>query len=215
MTATLTPRNGATSSTRDRLAAEPGWEQFEDDVFRFPPNDAARKSSTRRATELGGLLVAILLLATSVRAFAMESFAVPSESMNPTVEVGERFLVNKVAYWFSDIETGDVVVFKRPQDAPVADQELVKRVVAVAGQTIEGRDGEVFVDDVRVEEPYVLAPGSTDPFVSSLVPEGHVFVMGDNRERSVDSRAFGPIDESLVIGKSFVRVWPINRLGGL
>lgn len=163
--------------------------------------------------EIGGLLLAILLMALGLKAFAIESFRVPSESMSPTVEIGDRFVVNKLGYKLSDPSTGDIVVFDRPQDAQVADDRLVKRIVAVGGQSLEFRSGRLLIDGSPVEEPYLLAGSFTADFGPIDVPAGMYFVAGDNRSSSIDSRVFGPIDRSLIVGQALGRVWPLSRVG--
>ncbi len=107
-------------------------------------------------------------------------------------------------------------MFSRPPSEPESEiPELIKRVIALSGETIEGRDGLIYIDGRALVEPY-LADGATfASFGPVTVPAGHVFVMGDNRNNSRDSRVFGPIDEDLILGRAFVRVWPVSRLGFL
>jgi len=163
--------------------------------------------------EIGGLLLAVLLMALGMKAFAVESFRVPSESMSPTVEIGDRFVVNKLGYKLSDPSPGDIVVFDRPEDAPVQDDRLVKRVVATGGQSLEFRSGQLLIDGLPLAEPYLAAGSFTDDFGPITVPAGQYFVAGDNRARSIDSRVFGPIDRSLIVGQALGRVWPLSRVG--
>ena len=139
--------------------------------------------------------------------------------MVPTLEVGDRVLVNKLSYKTHDVNRGDVIVFERPPEAAQAGQEnikdLIKRVVAVGGDTIEARGGLVYVNGERIEEPYLVEGTPTDNLPFTEVPEGHVFVMGDNRTNSEDSREFGAVDEDTMVGRAFVKVLPLGDIGWL
>jgi signal peptidase I len=162
----------------------------------------------------GGIAIALL-----VEAFLIQAFWIPSPSMEPTLDVGDRVLVNKLSYKFHDVNRGDVVVFERPPGASTGQngeiKDLIKRVIAVGGDTIEAKEGEVFVNGERVDENY-LEPGTpTDNLPLKTIPDGHVFVMGDNRTNSEDSRIFGPIDEDAIVGRAFIRVLPITDIGWL
>jgi signal peptidase I len=162
----------------------------------------------------GGIVIALV-----VEMFLVQAFWIPSPSMVHTLEVGDRVLVNKLAYKFHDVNRGDVVVFERPPEASSGIEneinDLIKRVIAVEGDTIEGHDGKVYVNGERIEEPY-LEPGTpTDQLQRQVIPEGKVFVMGDNRTDSEDSRIFGPIDEDSIVGRAFVKVLPLNDIGWL
>ena len=181
------------------------------------------------------LIVAFALVFLVVRPYVAEAFYIPSESMVPTLEVGDRVLVNKFIYRFTEPERQDVVVFKTPEGinnsvdgnliARTAGwfqgrrderQDLIKRVVALPGDTIAVRDGNLFVNGERQNEPYLneeLPDGSF--FQQATVPQGKVFVMGDNRTNSRDSRFIGPIPKENIEGEAFLRFWPPGRLGTL
>jgi len=179
-----------------------------------PPRSTHRTILEWVAVIGGGVLIAFV-----VEAFLVQAFWIPSPSMEPTLEQGDRVLVNKLAYKFHDVHRGDVVVFERPPGTSNgADDEikdLIKRVVGVGGDRIESRDGSLYVNRELIDEPY-LEPGTrTDVPEAIVVPDGQVFVMGDNRENSEDSRVFGPIDEDTIVGRAFVRVLPPDRLGWL
>jgi signal peptidase I len=126
--------------------------------------------------------------------------------------------VNKVSYHLHAVHRGDIVVFDTPpgQDASHV-KDYVKRVIALAGETVEGKDGGVYVNGHRLREPYVNSQCSDalggQPFAAQHVPAGAVWVMGDNRCNSTDSRVFGPIKESSIVGRAFIRIWPLNRIG--
>jgi signal peptidase I len=186
--------------------------------------------------ELPVLIVVALVVAVFIKTFLIQAFFIPSASMRDTLVENDRVMVNKLAYRLGDPAVGQVIVF----DSPLAESNdgesilvsvvrnigealglvtpesaLIKRVVAVGGQTVEIRDGTLFVDGVAVDEPY-LSPGvRMSDYGPTTVPEGHVFVMGDNRGQSEDSRRFGAIPEESIIGRAFIRVWPPSRWGGL
>jgi signal peptidase I len=143
----------------------------------------------------------------------VQAFSIPSVSMEDTLLIGDRVLVNKQN---RDANVGDIVVFHRPPgDAAATIKDLIKRVIAVEGQTVEARDGKLYVDGKPVDEPY-LEPGTTTVMDEPVeVKRGYIFVMGDNRGQSRDSRYFGPIKKSSIIGHAYFRVWPPSRLGGI
>jgi signal peptidase I len=162
----------------------------------------------------GGIAIALL-----VEAFLIQAFWIPSPSMEPTLDVGDRVLVNKLSYKFHDVNRGDVVVFERPPGASTGQngeiKDLIKRVIAVGGDTIEAKEGNVYVNGEQIDEGY-LEPGTpTDNLPLTTIPGDQVFVMGDNRTNSEDSRIFGPIDEDAIVGRAFIRVLPITDIGWL
>src|SRR5690606_23218570 len=145
-----------------------------------------------------------VLIALAAQTFLVQAFWIPSPSMAPTLEVGDRVLVNKLAYRAHEVRRGDLVVFERPPNASNGQEDeikdLIKRVIAVEGDTIEAYEGEVYVNGERIEEPYLAEGTVTENLPRQVVPEGKVFVMGDNRSNSEDSRVFGAIDEDTIIG---------------
>jgi signal peptidase I len=173
----------------------------------------SRRSPVRNAIEWLLVIGGALLVALVIKAFLFQAFYIPSESMEPTLEVGDRVLVNKLSYDLHDVNRGDIIVFHRPPDEPPSEiDDLIKRVVGLPGDTIEGRGGTVYVNGTALAEPYLPEGTVTDPFAPVQVPEDQVFVMGDNRGDSRDSRVFGPIDQDLIVGRAFVTVWPLGRL---
>jgi len=164
--------------------------------------------------ELVLMVVLAFVLASGIRTFVVQPYVIPTGSMIPTIEIGERVLANKFIYRFSDPKPGDVVVFDDPTGTVPT---LIKRVIAVGGQTFDIRDDGVYVDDVRVDEPYTYGkptePG--DVVLPITIPEGEVWLMGDNRTNSHDARWFGPQPVSIIRGRAFLRYWPIGRIAGL
>ncbi|HAY66399.1 MAG TPA: signal peptidase I [Acidimicrobiaceae bacterium] len=160
------------------------------------------------------VVVVALLAALVLRATLIQTYYIPSTSMAPTLEVGDRLMVYKLAFSIGDVEKGDLVVFSRPSrlpDSPIND--FVKRVVALGGEKVGVTDGDLYIDGSRVDEPYLESSTVTNDFEEVEVPDGHVFVMGDNRQNSRDSRDFGPIQEELLVGEVFLRIWPFNNFG--
>jgi signal peptidase I len=157
------------------------------------------------------LLVAFALVFGVVRPFIVEAFYIPSESMVPTLEVGDRVFVNKFIYRFSEPQRGDIIVF---QSMEGEEEELIKRVIGLPGDRVAVLDGVLFVNGERWEEPYVneQLPDNSS-YEPTTVPEGAVFVMGDNRSNSRDSRFFGPVSREKIEGEAFVIFWPPSSVG--
>lgn len=187
-----------------------------------PVRRRGRGSSTRNAVEWVAVVVGAVVVALLVKTFLVQAFRIPSESMDPTLTEGDRVLVNKLSYRLHDVNRGDVVVFTRPDALPGGPndpKDLIKRVVALPGETVEVRDNAVYVDGKQLEEPYlpegtVTTPGTTlsQPLT---VPDGEVLVLGDNRSNSQDGRVFGTIPVDSIVGRAFVIMWPPSRIGGL
>jgi signal peptidase I len=164
------------------------------------------------------ILAAAAAFAFGLRAWVVQPFWIPSQSMEPTLHGcpgcnPDRLLVDKLSYHLHSVHRGDVVVFTRPPAAPSTDADLVKRVIGLPGETVQGSGGVVYVNNRALTEPYVAkACDGTRDFGPTTVPAGDLFVMGDNRCDSLDSRIFGPIAQSTVVGRAFVIVWPLGRI---
>lgn len=169
---------------------------------------------------IGVFLIAFAVFAV-VRTFVMAPYTVPSGSMESTIQIGDNVFAQKVTLNLGqDVEQGDIVVFKNVE-AGSDHETLIKRVIATEGQTIEFVDGAVYVDGSLLDEPY--ARGNTYELIPAdsagqitypyTVPVGYVWVMGDNRENSADSRYFGPVPMENLIGVAFFRYWPLDRIG--
>ncbi len=173
----------------------------------------------RPATKKGGgaleylviLLVSFALVFGFVRPFVMEAFWIPSASMIPTLQIGDRVLVNKFIYRFTEPEHGDIIVF---QSVDSSNEDLIKRVVGLPGDKIAVRGGKLFVNGEPQKEPYTnkKVPDRSF-FAKTTVPKNHVFVMGDNRGNSADSRVFGTLPKKNIEGEAFLRFWPPDRIG--
>jgi signal peptidase I len=175
---------------------------------------ATHPSFLRWLAELVLMIGLAFILAAVVRTFVVQPFMIPTTSMVPTIEIGERVLANKFIYRFEAPKAGDVVVFDDPTGTV---QTLIKRVVAVGGQTENVVDGKVVVDGVPLDEPYTYGKPCEPGAVAMPydVPEGSVWVMGDNRTNSADSRWFEAVPLDRVRGKAFVRYWPLSRIDTL
>lgn len=161
------------------------------------------------------MLICIAILAAFfVKAFLFQAFWIPSASMEPTLVEGDRIIVNRITYDFGSIERGDVIVFERPEgEIDPTVEHLVKRVIGLPGDRLEARGGALYRNGNLASEPY-LPPGTiTDNLPPTVVPDGQLWVMGDNRGNSSDSRVFGPIDGDLVVGKAIFRFWPVSKIG--
>ena len=162
------------------------------------------------------LVLAFALVFGVVRPFIVEAFWIPSASMEPTLHgcegcTNDRVLVNKFIYRFTEPDRGQIVVFKSV-DNP--NEDLIKRVVGLPGDTIAVRDGTLFVNGEPQKEPYTnKAVPDSSFYAQTKVPKGDVFVMGDNRTNSADSRYFGPLPKKNIEGEAFLRFWPPGRIG--
>jgi signal peptidase I len=181
--------------------------------------------------------VAALILTVLVKGFLIQAFFIPSRSMEPTLDVGDRVVVNRLAYRLGDPAHGQVVVFLRPTGVkasgggpvswvrravaqglggtPPGSEDLIKRVVGLPGDRLEGRDGHLIRNNEVVDEPYLLPGTVTSDFGPVQVKPDHLWVMGDNREDSADSRVFGQVQRSALVGRAVVTVWPVQHAGGL
>ena len=185
-------------------------------------------SGYRWVIEWAVILMAVLLCTVLLRTYVIQSFYIPSPSMVPTLDVGDRIMVNKLSYDLHSVHRGDIIVFKRPpleeQDFP----DLVKRVVGLPGETISTRNGHVYINNKLLAEPWL--PAGPQSYTGALpddqhpqfnmpgpvhIPAGEYFVMGDNRTDSEDSRFFGPIPKSLIVGRAVAVVWPLSRAKGV
>lgn len=177
----------------------------------------------RRVVRIAVLLAIAAVAALVLRIFVVAPYYIPSGSMEPTLHGcahcnDDHILIDKISYRFHAPQVGDIVVFNRPPQVKLPDPVLVKRVIGLPGDHLVLRRGLVYIDGKRLREPYLnkkCGPRPTRPTNGRshwTIPRGDVFVMGDNRCDSYDSRDFGPIPESSIIGRAFAIVWPLNRI---
>ena len=181
------------------------------------PTENSKSSSLWQTAKENGITIAIaIVISLIVRIFIAEPRYIPSESMFPTLEIGDRLVVEKVSYRLGEIQRGDIVVFQPPpqlqQQGYQANQAFIKRAIAVAGDNVAVRDGVVLVNGQALQEDYIAQPPNYE-MIPVTVPEGTLFVMGDNRNNSNDSHVWGFLPQENAIGHAVFRFYPFDRLG--
>ena len=198
----------------------------------FPSSDS-HSPTVRLVREVVLLVVTAVVIAVGVKSFVAQAFYIPSGSMIPQLEINDRVVVSKLAYHLHDPHRGDIIVFDAPNPTPEpqrslpakvvrgivqsvglsapSTKEFIKRVIALPGERVEGHDGHVYIDGRLLREPYLRAGVTTSDFQPVTVEPDHLWVMGDNRGNSSDSRVFGQIKQGTVVGRALVRVWPPGR----
>ena len=194
--------------------------EISDDVVTSEGVSSAPPETTRSRRKVFIEWAVILVVAVTasflIRTYAVQTFVIPSKSMNPTLHVGDRILVNKLSVEFGSINVGDVIVFKAPPSEHCNDEgivDLVKRVIGLPGQLLTSKGNTIYVNGKALKEPWTYFPTIGTPIGHVTVPQGRYFVMGDNRADSCDSRFWGTVPRSDIIGKVFLRVWPPSRIG--
>ncbi|HEY2811905.1 MAG TPA: signal peptidase I [Acidimicrobiales bacterium] len=190
-----------------------------------------QRNRTRALAELPLLAVIALAVAFVLKTFVAQAYYIPSGSMEPQLQVGDRVIVSKLAYDLHSPRRGDIVVFPSPEDHSPGDQGtlpgklfrgvleaigarqpsrtiLIKRVIGLPGETVQGHDGHVYIDGRQLIEPYLPANVATEDFGPVTLPPGELWLMGDNRLNSEDSTRFGPVHESDIIGRAIAKIWP-------
>jgi signal peptidase I len=212
-----------------------GWGAPQRETIPPPGGEPKEPEGKHRSfwKELPVLIVVAFAVALLIKTFLLQAFYIPSASMEPTLVEGDRVLVEKISTRFGEPSRGDVVVFEKdlgvslvePEDDGVwsditgafkslfgfptgTSQDFIKRVIAVEGDTVEGRDNQVFVNGEPIEEDYLAEGTEISTFGPTTIPDGQIFVMGDNRTNSDDSRNFGPVDVDQVVGHAFLLIWP-------
>jgi signal peptidase I len=197
-----------------------------------------KKSTSGSLIEFVTIVAIALGLALLIQAFIVKPFRIPSESMEPTLDIGQRVLVDRVTNHFSDFHRGDIVVFKPPKGADTdecgvshpatqpcptptpekSDTNFIKRIVGLPGDRLKVINGRVVINGKQLEEPYIR-PSTTCDLCQEpreiTIPPGSFFMMGDNRGQSADSREWGPVPKKWIIGKAFFTYWPPGRIGTL
>ncbi len=224
------PDAGVSSATGDESASAGAGR--DGDVGR------PRQGALAVVRETAVLVVLAILLAVLFKTFLVQAFYIPSGSMEPTLNISDRVLVEKVSYRFGEVKDGDVIVFVhdlpgvQPESAnpvvrffsslgqavgvtPPSDRDFIKRVVGTPGDRITCQQGRLLRNGTAVSERYLPAGTTTENCTPTTVGPGQLYVMGDNRNNSEDSRTFGPIDRSTVVGRAFVRIWPLTHTGFL
>jgi signal peptidase I len=225
-----------TSDERDQLG---GRAEPEPETPPYHKEDERQPGFLAVVRETVVLVALAVLLAVVFKTFLVAAFYIPSGSMESTLNISDRVLVEKLSYRFGEVERGDVIVFVHDDPGfetvgpsnpvagffsslgqavgvvPPSERDFIKRVVGLPGDTISCRGGALYRNDEKVPEPYLDAGTETDCEQPTRVPPGQLFVMGDNRSNSQDSRTFGTIERDQVVGRAFVRIWPLNHIGWL
>jgi signal peptidase I len=187
------------------------------------PTPPAKQSKPRRRVliEWSAIIVIAVLVSFLMRTYAFQTFFIPSASMEPTLQIGDRIIVNKLAITWGTIHVGDIVVFKAPPGAAALCQEtepvidFVKRVIGVPGDSLKSKGNTIYVNNRPLDETWT----HTEPIGASITPitlkANQYFMMGDYHSNSCDSRVWGTVPRSDIIGKAFVRIWPLSRIGFL
>jgi signal peptidase I len=238
-----TVQNPPTTEFAPVRAETPSDGSMNGDWTAFPKPSPAERGKDKRGVlaglrELPVLLVVAFVLALLIKTFLVQAFYIPSESMTNTLKVGDRVLVNKLVYHFHPPRRGDIIVFEDPHPAVTPhrnslsaawhwlteglgvsnnpEKDFIKRVIGLPGDTITMRKGVVRINGVPLKEPYLNPLRDLRDFGPQKVPADTLFVMGDNRANSNDSRfLLGPIPMDKVVGKAFVVIWPPSRVGWL
>lgn len=171
--------------------------------------DTLETSRTYGWSEIVESVIIALVLALLIRSFIFTPFYIPSRSMEPTLRPNDRIIVSRMAYLFGHPSRGDVVVFKYPLDP---DTDYIKRIVAVGEETLQIKDNTLYINGEPVEEPYLPKGVVLADYGPVKVPSGSVFVMGDNRNSSKDSRYWGALPVENIIGKAVLVFWPPKRI---
>jgi signal peptidase I len=199
-----------------------------------------KKSASSSIIEFVTIIAVALGLALGIQAFIVKPYRIPSGSMEPTLDIGQRVLVDRVSKHFTSFHRGDIVVFKppkgadseaqcgvptKPPDEPCpkptpqkSDTNFIKRIIGLPGDRLKVIRGHAYINGKELNEPYIR-PDASCPICNEpreiTIPPGHFFMMGDNRGESDDSRDWGPVPKGWIIGKAFFTYWPPHRIGTL
>jgi signal peptidase I len=178
-----------------------------------PP--VVRKRRHRALIEWTAIIIVAVLVSFLLRTFAFQTFYIPSGSMEPTLQIGDRIIVNKLSVTFGTINIGDIVVFKAPpaENCGEVVTDLVKRVIGLPGDHLTSKGNKIYVNGVWLHENWPHTEPLGQAIGNVTVPKNSYFMMGDNHSNSCDSRMWGTVPRSDIIGKAFVRIWPLSRIG--
>lgn len=176
------------------------------------------KTLIRWISEWLAIILVALSAAFLIRAYVFQTFYIPSVSMVPTLQVGDRIIVSKLSTTFGDINRGDVIVFKHPPREQCGgdtgpNSDLVKRIIGMPGDELTSRNNTIYVNGKKLVENWQHEPNLGSDIGYVKVPKGQYFMMGDNRPSSCDSRMWGTLPESLIVGKVVLRIWPLSHFG--
>ena len=188
------------------------------DVALATPGASPQQRRTRWILEWVVIILFAFLAAFILRLFFFQTFYIPSASMYPTLQVGDRILVSKISVELGTINRGDILVFRRPpnEDCGGAQvNDLVKRVIGLPNEMIWSSGQTIYINGTVLKQPWTHEPLGSTPITKQRIPKDSYFMMGDNEGLSCDSRYWGPIQHSYIVGKVFFRIWPFSRMGFL
>jgi signal peptidase I len=174
-----------------------------------PPNKSFR---SHWLFDWGETIIVAFIMALIIRAFFLQVFWIPSSSMEPTLEIKDRIVVNKIAYHFRQPRRQEIVVFRQVNPPDSIKRDLIKRMIGFPGETLQVKEGLIYLNGVSLEETHTMNNDYSD-FGPVKIPADSYFVMGDNRPASADSRYWGFLPKKNLIGPAFIRIWPLSKLG--
>ncbi|MEL1136378.1 signal peptidase I [Desulfitobacterium sp. THU1] len=187
---------------------------MEDERYINKTESKPEKSTLKFILEIVEIVIIAFALSWLIRTYVLEARIIPTGSMLSTIQLQDRVIVDKLFFkYFGEFERGDIIVFHPPSSAHSSD-DFIKRIVALPGDTIEISKHKTYINGQPIEEPYVMEP-QIKTLESLVVPEGSVFVMGDNRNNSADSREWGFLPIENISGMTLFRYWPLNRFGAI
>lgn len=184
-------------------------DQAEQDKFYTEQINGEKRQKSKLIEFLESVVIAVIL-AVLIRIFVFSPFYIPSGSMEPTLQVGDRIIVSKISYRFTEPHRGDIMVFKYPLDP---ERDFVKRVIGIGGDVVLMQNNKLYINGDQVNEEYLPANMTYDDFGPLEIAEGHYFMVGDNRNNSDDSRNWGLVSEDKIVGKAVIIYWPVSRIG--
>jgi signal peptidase I len=195
--------------------------QFGDKEYESTPSREEQEAAPKKEKEsflsflgeLPVLIITAIVVAWLIKTLLVQPFFIPSGSMEPTLMPGDRVLVSKLSYRFGSPKPGDIVVFVAPKAEEPIETDFIKRIIGVPGMQVQEVDGEMIINGKPKSEPYITPDNPMSDYGPITVPPGRVFVMGDNRGNSKDSRYFGSISKTSLVGKAFFVYWPPSRMG--
>ncbi len=202
--------DAAPSSSGVLDAPEPAAEPVE-------PAPQRQRRTRRLVIEWTVIVILAVVVSFVMRTYVVQTFFIPSASMEPTLQVGDRILVSKLSIDFGTVHVGDIVVFKAPPAENCGDSvsDLVKRVIGVPGDHLSSKGNTIYINGKALDETWTHVEPLGTPIRSVTVPPNSYFVMGDNHPNSCDSRYWGFVPRKDLIGKVFFRIWPLSRFGFL
>ncbi|WP_434510933.1 signal peptidase I [Desulfitobacterium sp. AusDCA] len=175
---------------------------------------STKKSIGRTVLDYIEIIVFALVLSWGLRSTVVEASVIPTPSMLPTIQLQDRVVVDKIAFKFSNINRGDIIVFRPPSEVDSSGTDWIKRVIGLPGETVEIKNGKVFINGSELSELYEMEkPNYT--YGPTIVPENSYFVLGDNRNQSLDSHYWGALPKDNIVGRALIRIWPLKNFGYL